>query len=104
MICRLRMVRVLGAPIGANLTAPNGNGVRPSSGAATLDGRKSLEYPEALEVPELLRPRTGALRLAKSAPVPAEAAAPPSFKLLRYDENYSYLRDPARRFDYLDAI
>jgi len=30
--------------------------------------------------------------------------APPPFKLLRYDENYSYLRDPARRSDYLDAI
>ena len=29
---------------------------------------------------------------------------PPPFKLLRYDENYSYLHDPARRSDYLDAI
>src|SRR5256885_6158953 len=28
----------------------------------------------------------------------------PLFKQLRYDENYSYLRDPARRSDYLDAI
>ena len=30
-------------------------------------------------------------------------SAPP-FKQLRYDENYAYLRDPAGRADYLDAI
>src|SRR5438132_960494 len=30
-------------------------------------------------------------------------SAPP-FKQLRYDENYAYLRDPARRADYLDFI
>jgi Alginate export len=29
---------------------------------------------------------------------------PPPFKQLRYDENYAYLRDPALRSDYLDAI
>ena len=54
-----------------NLAVRNGNGVRPSSGAATLDGRNSPDYPEALEVPALLRPRTGALRLVKLAPMPA---------------------------------
>ncbi|HEY4415295.1 MAG TPA: alginate export family protein, partial [Verrucomicrobiae bacterium] len=31
-------------------------------------------------------------------------APPPPFKKLRYDENYEYLRDPALRSDYLDAI
>ncbi len=31
-------------------------------------------------------------------------SAPPSFKKIRFDENYEYLRDPARRSDYLDAI
>src|SRR5437867_3899147 len=30
-------------------------------------------------------------------------SAPP-FKQLRYDENYRYLRDPAGRADYLDAL
>src|SRR5262245_24322688 len=31
-------------------------------------------------------------------------AHPPSFKQLRYDENYAYLSDPALRTDFLDAI
>jgi len=29
---------------------------------------------------------------------------PPPLKIIRYDENYEYLRDPSRRTDYLDAI
>jgi len=29
---------------------------------------------------------------------------PPPFKQLRYDENYSYLRDSTRRADFLDPI
>ena len=33
-----------------------------------------------------------------------ELPGPPPFKQLRYDESYSYLRDPARRLDYLDHI
>src|SRR2546425_458259 len=33
-----------------------------------------------------------------------QAAEAPAFKLIRYDENYAYLRDPAQRSDYLDAI
>jgi hypothetical protein len=32
----------------------------------------------------------------------AQGLEPPAFKQLRYDENYAYLRDPARRSDYLD--
>ena len=31
-------------------------------------------------------------------------ATPPAFKQLRYDEDYSYLQDPARRVDWLDPI
>src|SRR5437879_12381692 len=34
----------------------------------------------------------------------AEAAPPPPFKLLRYDENYAYLRDPGKRSDWLDPL
>src|SRR2546429_1514757 len=45
-----------------------------------------------------------ALALPAQAGQPAEAVPPSPLKLLRYDENYSYLRDPARRSDYLDAI
>src|SRR5207245_3478727 len=30
--------------------------------------------------------------------------APPAYKLLRYDEDYSYLKDPGRRTDFWDAI
>ncbi len=33
-----------------------------------------------------------------------EAPAQPPFKSLRYDEDYSYLRDPARRTETLDAL
>src|SRR6266481_711650 len=32
------------------------------------------------------------------------AQNPPPFKLLPYDENYSYLRDPLQRTDFLDPI
>jgi hypothetical protein len=28
----------------------------------------------------------------------------PTYKLLRYDEDYSYLKDPDRRTDFWDAI
>src|SRR5258706_1839386 len=34
----------------------------------------------------------------------AQTADAPAFKLIRYDENYAYLRDPSQRSDYLDAI
>ncbi len=34
----------------------------------------------------------------------ADLPAPPPYKQLRYDENYEYLRDPARRTDLLDPI
>src|SRR5882672_6078986 len=34
----------------------------------------------------------------------ASVPPPPSFKQLRYDENYAFLRDPQRRADYLDDI
>jgi hypothetical protein len=33
-----------------------------------------------------------------------EGAAPPAYKLLRYEEDYSYLKDPSRRTDFWDAI
>jgi hypothetical protein len=48
--------------------------------------------------------------LAVAGTLPAhadDATAPltsPPYKKLRYDENYEYLRDPARRSDYLDAL
>src|SRR5258706_7604869 len=51
----------------------------------------------------LLAANGAAMDLSAQAGQPAEAAPPPPFKLLRYDENYSYLRDPARRTAYLDA-
>src|SRR5439155_12678807 len=30
--------------------------------------------------------------------------APPAYKLLRYEEDYSYLKDPSRRTDFWDAV
>src|SRR6516164_6024992 len=33
-----------------------------------------------------------------------DEAAPPAYKLLRYDEDYSYLKDPSRRTDFWDPI
>jgi hypothetical protein len=42
--------------------------------------------------------------LVMSASSHAQAADAPAFKLIRYDENYAYLRDPSQRSDYLDAI
>ncbi len=34
----------------------------------------------------------------------ATPSVPPSFKKIRYDENYEYLRDLSRRADFLDVI
>src|SRR5947199_500525 len=34
----------------------------------------------------------------------AQAGDAPAYKLLRYDESYTYLFDPSQRSDYLDAI
>ena len=31
-------------------------------------------------------------------------SAPPSYQLLRFDENYSYLADPANRSDWFDPV
>ena len=60
-------------------------------------------------VPRILSSLAAVLTLAQA--LQAQAAddsappfSPPPFKQLRYDENYSYLRDPSRRTDYLDAI
>ena len=49
-----------------------------------------------------------------SSPTPASRLGPgseaiagsdvPTYKLLRYDEDYSYLKDPARRTDFWDPI
>ena len=33
-----------------------------------------------------------------------DGAAPPAYKLLRYEEDYSYLKDPSRRTDFWDPI
>ena len=33
-----------------------------------------------------------------------DGAAPPAYKLLRYEEDYSYLKDPGRRTDFWDPI
>jgi hypothetical protein len=33
-----------------------------------------------------------------------DEAAPPAYKLLRYEEDYSYLKDPSRRTDFWDPI
>ena len=39
------------------------------------------------------------------APVPSGAAfVPPSFRILRFQEDYSYLADPAKRVDLFDAL
>lgn len=35
---------------------------------------------------------------------PTDSDKPPSYKLLRYDEDYSYLKDPSRRTDFWDSI
>src|SRR5262245_45434822 len=37
-----------------------------------------------------------------AAVVPAPAAERPAFQILRYTEDWSFLRDPARRVDFLD--
>jgi len=33
-----------------------------------------------------------------------QEATPPAYKLLRYEEDYSYLKDPSRRTDFWDPI
>ena len=33
-----------------------------------------------------------------------KGATPPAYKLLRYEEDYSYLKDPGRRTDFWDPI
>src|SRR5438128_1601680 len=35
---------------------------------------------------------------------PKDVPAPPAYKLLRYEEDYSYLKDPTRRTDFWDPI
>jgi hypothetical protein len=44
------------------------------------------------------------LLLALAAAGSLRGQAPPGYKSLRYDEDYSYLRDPARATDLLDAL
>lgn len=39
-----------------------------------------------------------------SAPSSAKLVAPPAYTITRYDEDYSYLRDPSRRTDLYDPI
>jgi hypothetical protein len=41
---------------------------------------------------------------ARPADTSAPPPAPPPFLQLRYDENYTYLRDPANRADLLDPL
>lgn len=41
---------------------------------------------------------------ARAADASAPPSSPPPFKQLRYDESYTYLRDPVLRSDYLDTI
>src|SRR5687768_866569 len=45
----------------------------------------------------------GSNSLASAQPSPKQDAPPP-YKLFRFDEDYSYLRDPARRTDVWDPI
>jgi Alginate export len=42
--------------------------------------------------------------LVGAAVVEAQAPNPPSYNIVRHDEDYSYLRDPAQRSDWLDPI
>jgi hypothetical protein len=52
-----------------------------------------------------LTSRCGALCLLAAANASAQgASAPPPFQIVRHDEDYSYLSDPARRADALDPI
>src|SRR5436190_3834939 len=44
------------------------------------------------------------LLLVVAALVSASAFAQPEYKQLRYDEDYSYLREPQRRSDFFDPI
>lgn len=41
---------------------------------------------------------------ASAQPLPSPPGVPPPFKLLRYDEDYRYLRDPAMRTDFWDPV
>src|SRR2546422_3722837 len=52
----------------------------------------------------MLKRRTSYLLLVVLVLPHAQAGDAPAYKLLRYDENYAYLRDPAQRSDYLDGI
>ena len=47
---------------------------------------------------------TGVLIVSADDTTTPQPSPPPSFKQLRYDENYAYLRDSALRTDFLDAI
>lgn len=53
----------------------------------------------ALSVALLLLAAVGG---ASAQPLPSPPGVPPPFKLLRYDEDYRYLRDPAMRADFWD--
>jgi hypothetical protein len=68
-----------------------------SRGLAARAGATALLLPFAL-VPAALAQAGGP---ATSAPGPAQ---PPPFKLFRYDEDYTYLADPARRGHALDDL
>ena len=45
-----------------------------------------------------------AARTCQSDEKSKDEAAPPAYKLLRYEEDYSYLKDPSRRTDFWDPI
>src|SRR5262249_15521626 len=59
----------------------------------------------ARTLPVGLTRRWAALCFLAAAPASAQgASAPPPYQIVRHDEDYSYLSDPARRTDALDPI
>ena len=64
--------------------------------------RQNRDHWSGLSIlPALLLTFSGAVQADDASTPPSP---PPSFKQLRYDENYSYLSDPTLRTDFLDAI
>lgn len=75
------------APVApSTAVGPAGDGAQAGSRPPTLGGEE---------------PRPGCEQQAVAGPAPA---SPPAYKLLRYEEDYSYLRDPAKRTDFWDPL
>ncbi|WP_250846785.1 alginate export family protein [Aquisphaera insulae] len=73
----------------------------PATARTTDDGAQSASRPvgDGSGVPRL-----GPGQAAVTATVPEASAGRPPFKLLRYDEDFRFLADPARRTDFFDPL